>query len=65
MGCGCKKKTIVPPQPAPPAPVAAPAKVVLKESVPPTILPPKPLEPQQDEVNRMVDKLNSIRSSGL
>jgi hypothetical protein len=64
LACGCKKKNIVPPQPAPPAPVAAPAKVVLKESVPPSIHPPKPLESQQDEVDRIVDKLNSIHSSG-
>lgn len=56
MACGCKKKVIIPPQPAQPAP----AKVVLRESVPPSILPPKPLEPPQNEVNRIVEKLNSI-----
>jgi hypothetical protein len=66
MGCGCKKKVIIPPQPAQPAPpVPAPAKVVLRESVPPPVHPPKPLEPPQNEVNRIVEKLNSITNQVL
>jgi len=62
MGCNCKKKQLVPPQPAQPVQTTAPVKVVLKENISSPIRPPKPLEVHQDEVNRIVNKLNFITS---
>lgn len=58
MGCGCKKKSqIPPPQVAKPAP---PSRVSLKENVPPR--PPQNIPPvQQRTVNEIVDKLDSIK----
>lgn len=61
MGCGCKKKTQVPPpQVAKPVP-APPSRVSLKENVPPR--PPQNIPPvQQRTVNEIVDKLDAIKN---
>lgn len=70
MGCGCKKKQLVPPQPEPPksaplppppAPTTAPkAHVVIREGRP--VL---SYQQPQKEVNRIVDKLRAIRNRRL
>jgi hypothetical protein len=54
MGCGCKKKHEVQPQ-------QQPAKVILKEGIPPR--PPQPIltpQQQQEEINKIAEKLNQI-----
>lgn len=66
MSCGCKKKQIVPQAPPPsqpPQPTTAPAagvKIVLKENISPR--PPVPVDPSLTQVNRIVKKLDAIRS---
>lgn len=60
MGCGCKKKTQVPPpQVARPVP-APPSRITLKEN--PLPRPPQPIPPaQQRNVNEIVEKLAQIQ----
>lgn len=72
MGCGCKKKHVIPVQPGPPSkplappppqPTTAPkAHVVIREgtAIRPVVLPPKPLQQPQKELDRLLDKLRMI-----
>jgi len=55
LSCGCKKKTAVP------QPAQQPAKVILKEGMPPR--PPQPIltpQQQQEEANKIAEKLSQI-----
>jgi hypothetical protein len=60
MGCGCKKKRqVVPPQVARPAP-PPPSRIRFNENIPPR--PPQNIPPApQKTVNEIVEKLNEIK----
>lgn len=80
MGCGCKKKGVIPAQPGPPVQAPAPppqpttapkAHVILREGTvvrPKLPLPkpiPKPLPQPQKELDRLLDRLRMITARKL
>lgn len=69
MGCGCKKKTIINPQaPAPPPPIpprppqpASPARRITLTELASHIPPMTAQTPPKNDVDRILDKLNTIK----